>query len=152
MIDSCGPVQAPKPHGRHDLSTSLKDPSLPQTMQRITLERLKVQASVGVLEHELRSRQPLVITIIVDLGERPLVPPTDGVEHVFDYRALRDTALAEAQAGHVNMIETLGGRIAQRLLEHKVIQRVIVRILKPNVFPDCDGASVEIDHIRSSMP
>lgn len=121
-------------------------------MQRIHLERLRVQASIGVLEHELRSRQPLVISITVELGERPLLPAADGVEHVFDYRVLRDTALAEAQTGHVNMLETLGGRIAQRLLEHKVIQRVIVRVLKPNVFPDCDGAAVEIDHRRDPAP
>lgn len=119
-------------------------------MQRIKLERLRVQASVGVLEHELESKQPLVISITVELLDRPLVPRADAVEHVFDYRLLREIALDETQRGHVNMLETLGGRIAQRLLEHKVVQRVQVHVLKPNVFPDCDGASVEIDHARSA--
>lgn len=118
-------------------------------MQRLHLERLRVQASVGVLEHELASRQPLVISIMVELKDRPLIPKVDAVEHVFDYRLLRETALAETQRGHVNMLETLGGRIAERLLAHKVVHRVRVHILKPNVFPDCDGAGVEIDHVRS---
>jgi len=119
-------------------------------MQRITLECLRVQASVGVLEHELKSRQPLVITITVELTERPLIPPADTVDHVFDYRQLREVALQESQRGHVNMLETLGGRIAARLLEQPQIERGSVRILKPSVFPDCDGAAVEIGFDRST--
>jgi dihydroneopterin aldolase len=114
-------------------------------LRRLSVERLRVQASVGILEHELASRQPLLVSVAVEQHGAPLLPAADDVQHVLDYRLLREAVLAETQAGHVNLLETLAGRIAQRLLARRSVRRVQVRITKPNIFPDCDGATVDID-------
>lgn len=113
-------------------------------MRRIRIEALRVMASVGILEHELRSRQPLLITLEVEQPHAPSLPSGDDVLHVLDYRQLRDIAKAESEGEHVNMLETLAGRIAQRLLGFASVGRACVRIAKPNIFPDCDGVSVEV--------
>ena len=123
----------------------------PGALRRLSVERLRVQASVGILEHELESRQPLLVSVSVEQHGAPLLPATDDVQHVLDYRLLREAVLAEAQAGHVNMLETLAGRIATRLLARRSVRRVQVRITKPNIFPDCDGATVDLD-VHASSP
>ncbi len=125
---------------------------LPTALRRLSVERLRVMASVGILEHELSAKQPLLVSVSVEQHGAALLPAADDVHHVLDYRHLRDAALAEAQAGHVNMLETLAGRIAQRLLARRSVRRVQVRITKPNIFPDCDGASVDIDVHATDLP
>ena len=85
-------------------------------MRTIHLERLRVQANVGILEHELRARQLLLVSIVAELPQAPALPATDEVAAVLDYRLLRGIALEEVGRGHVNMLETLAGRIAQRVL------------------------------------
>ena len=113
--------------------------------RRLMLDRLRVEASVGILEHELAARQPLLVSVMVELRGKDLVPAADDVEHVLDYRVLRDAVLHEAQAGHINMLETLAGRIAERLALRRGVSRTRVRVVKPNIFPDCDGVAVEVE-------
>lgn len=121
----------------------------PTALRRLAVDRLRVMASVGILEHELAAKQALVVSVAVEQHGAPMIPAVDDVHHVLDYRHLRDAVLDEARSGHVNMLETLAGRIAQRLLARRSVRRVQVRITKPNIFPDCDGASVDIDvHAR----
>lgn len=110
----------------------------------IHLEGLRLEASIGILEHELKAKQPLLISISVDLDEAELVPSHDAVTDVLDYRHLRHEALAQAQAGHINMLETLAGRIAVGLLAHAAISRVRVRVDKPSIFSDCHSVAVEV--------
>ena len=113
-------------------------------MRKIFLDQLRLQASVGILEHELKAKQALLISIEVELEDAPMLPLVDNVQHVLDYRLLRDAALDEAQAGHINMLETLAGRIATRLLAHPSVSQARVRVDKPSIFNDCDSVAVEV--------
>jgi 7,8-dihydroneopterin aldolase/epimerase/oxygenase len=113
-------------------------------MRTLSIDRLRVQASVGILEHELRSRQQLLISMDVQMPGAPVLPAADNVHHVLDYRQLRDIAKQESEADHVNMLETLAGRIASRLLALPGVGQTRVRVVKPGIFPDCDGVSVEV--------
>jgi dihydroneopterin aldolase len=115
-------------------------------MRRITIERLRLPVSVGILDHELRARQTLLVTIDIELPAADLIPSADEVDQVLDYRLLRQIAIDEAQAGHVKLLETFAGRIAAKLGQLAGVGRVVVKVVKPHVFPDCDGASVEVSH------
>jgi 7,8-dihydroneopterin aldolase/epimerase/oxygenase len=113
-------------------------------MRTLCIDRLRVQASVGILEHELRSRQQLLISIEAQMPDAPTLPEADDVHHVLDYAQLRDIAKQEAEGLHVNMLETLAGRIVQRMLTLRGVKRAWVRVVKPGIFPDCDGVAVEV--------
>ncbi len=121
-------------------------------MRTITVDALKVLASIGILAHELTSKQPLLISMTVEMSTAPALPPTDEVSHVLDYRRLRDIGLREAQSAHINMLETLAGRIATALLALPGVDGSRVRVSKPNVFPDCDGVAVEVTARRPQDP
>ena len=121
-------------------------------MRKLFIDRLRVQASVGILDHELLSKQPLLISLAVEMPHAPTLPDTDSVQHVLDYRQLREAAHEEAQSGHINMLETLAGRIAQRLLALPGVALARVRVVKPNAFPDCDGVAVEVEAARTPAP
>lgn len=113
-------------------------------MRTLYLERLRVHASVGILDYELRSRQQVLISMRVEMHDAPDIPQADEVDEVLDYRAMREIAKQEAEGPHINMLETLTGRIAQRLLALPGVTLAMVRVTKPNIFPDCDGVTVEV--------
>jgi len=113
-------------------------------MRTLSIDRLRVMASVGILEHELRSRQQLLISMDLQMPTAPALPGADDVHHVLDYRQLRDIAKEEAEGQHVNMLETLAGRIATRLAALTGAGQARVRVIKPGIFPDCDGVAVEV--------
>ena len=113
-------------------------------MRKIYLDKLRLSASIGILEHELVSTQPLFISIVAELASEAILPKIDEVSQVLDYRFLRNTAIHEASQGHINMLETLAGRIATKLLNEAQITAVTVRVDKPNIFTDCDSVAVEV--------
>lgn len=117
-------------------------------MRRLILQRLQVQARVGILDHELLRPQLLVVTVTVELPHASPLPASDDIDQVFDYCRLRDVAIEETKRDHVNLLETLAGRIAQRLLAYPQVGRTIVRIDKPGIFTDCDSIGVEIDIVK----
>lgn len=113
------------------------------TSRTLYLDKLRVQACVGILEHELEASQPLFISIKVQLRTLSICPKEDEVRYVLDYRNLRDAALTEVARGHTNMLETLSGKIVMRLLELPSVMSASVRIDKPSIFADCDSVAVE---------
>jgi 7,8-dihydroneopterin aldolase/epimerase/oxygenase len=118
-------------------------------MRRIILEKLRVQASVGILEHELKAKQPLTVSVTLDLPQAEVLPKSDDIYQVMDYRRVRDTILDEINKGHVNMLETLAGRISERLVVLKGVEAVTLRVDKPSIFPDCDSIGIEVTSKRN---
>lgn len=115
-----------------------------QASRNIFLEKLRVQASVGILPHELEAKQALLISLQLKLAPTPLIPPSDDVSQVLDYRKARQIAIDTATQGHINMLETLAGKICAQLLELPHVLEASVRVDKPNIFPDCDGVAVSV--------
>jgi 7,8-dihydroneopterin aldolase/epimerase/oxygenase len=119
-------------------------------MRTISIDRLRVHASIGILDHELVSRQPLLITVRVVMPQADALPKLDDVRQVLDYRRIRDIAKREAEGPHINMLETLAGRIGAKLLELPGVERCSVSVTKPNIFEDADGVTVEVLSERSA--
>lgn len=114
-------------------------------IRRIFFERIAVDAHIGILDHELRATQPLLIDAEFDLHvER--APERDGIDEVLDYRALRQTIIDECGRAHVNLLETLCDRLEQALLQRfPEVRRFWVRIAKPQAFDDCQAVGIEFE-------
>jgi dihydroneopterin aldolase len=59
---------------------------------------------------------------------------------VLDYRKVRQIIIAECTAVHVNLLETLIGKLANRLLQLPGVVGVRVKIVKLEIFDDCEVA------------
>jgi dihydroneopterin aldolase len=59
---------------------------------------------------------------------------------VLDYRKVRQIIINECTAEHVNLLETLIGKLANRLLQLPGVLGVRVRIAKLEIFKDCEVA------------
>ena len=115
--------------------------------QTLFLTGLKFDANLGILEHEKSSPQPIMVDAELNLGTQPLLPPDDDITHVLDYRKVRRIIIDECTAEHVNLLETLIGKLANRLMQLPGVLGVRVRIAKLEIFEDCEVAiRVETGH------
>ena len=115
--------------------------TLPAGTQILTLTGLRFDANVGILDHEKTAPQPIQVDAELNLGRQPLAPRDDDILHVLDYRKVRQIIIDECRAEHVNLLESLIGKLAHRLMQLPGVQGVRVKIAKLEI---CDDSEVAI--------
>lgn len=115
---------------------------MPNTLghQTLTLTGLRFDANLGILELEKTAPQPIQVDAELSLGNQPLLPHDDDIHHVLDYRKVRQIIINECTAEHVNLLETLIGKLANRLMQLPGVLGVRVKIAKLEIFDDCEVA------------
>jgi len=108
--------------------------------QTLTLTGLRFEASLGILESEKLAPQPIQVDAELSLGAQPLMPCNDDINHVLDYRKVRQIIINECTAEHVNLLESLIGKLADRLMQLPGVIGVRVKIAKLEIFDDCEVA------------
>ena len=108
--------------------------------QRLHLTGLRFAANLGILDHEKRAPQPIQVDAELNLGAQPLRPRDDDITHVLDYRKVRQIIIDECRAERVNLLETLIGKLCDRLMHLPGVQGVRVKITKLEIFDDCEVA------------
>ncbi|MDO9142968.1 dihydroneopterin aldolase [Rhodoferax sp.] len=108
--------------------------------QTLTLSGLRFDANLGILEAEKIAPQPIQVDAELSLGLQPLLPADDDIMHVLDYRKVRKIIIDECTAVHVNLLETLIGKLANRLMQLPNVKGVRVKIAKLEIFADCEVA------------
>jgi dihydroneopterin aldolase len=108
--------------------------------QTLTLTGLRFDANLGILETEKTAPQPIQVDAELRLGIQPLLPHDDDINHVLDYRKVRQIIISECTAEHVNLLESLIGKLANRLMQLPGVLGVRVKIAKLEIFDDCEVA------------
>ena len=108
--------------------------------QTLALTGLRFDASLGILESEIDIPQPIQVDAELHLGVQPLLPADDDIGHVLDYRKVRTIIIELCTAEHVNLLESLVGKLAHRLMQLPGVLGVRVKITKLEIFEDCEVA------------
>lgn len=108
--------------------------------QIISLGGLRFEATLGVLSHEHVEPQPIAVDVELNLGKQPLLPKGDDILNVLDYRTVRQIVIDECTSGHVYLLETMIGKVAQRLMRLPNVLGVRLKIAKLEIFEDCEVA------------
>ena len=114
--------------------------ALSKGTQILTLNGLRFDANLGILEHEKTGPQPIQVDAELNLGTQPLMPHDDDIGHVLQYRKVRQIIINECTAEHVNLLESLIGKLAYRLMQLPGVLGVRVKIAKLEIFDDCEVA------------
>jgi dihydroneopterin aldolase len=108
--------------------------------QTLALTGLRFNANLGILESEKLAPQPIQVDAELCLGCQPLLPADDEINHVLDYRKVRQIIIDECTAEHVNLLETLIGKLTHRLMQLPAVVGTRVKIAKLEIFTDCEVA------------
>ncbi|MGJ7489009.1 dihydroneopterin aldolase [Variovorax sp. ZT4R33] len=108
--------------------------------QILTLTSLRFDASLGILAQEHDAPQQIQVDAELNLGSQPLLPADDDITHVLDYRKVRRIIIEECTEVHMNLLESLIGKLAHRLMQLPGVLGVRVKIAKLKIFDDCEVA------------
>ena len=106
----------------------------------LSLSGLRFKANLGILPHEIGVPQPIQVDAELNLGQQDLLPSDDDISHVLDYRKFRHIIISECTVEHVNLLETLIGKLSHRLMLLPGVIGVRVKIAKLEIFDDCEVA------------
>jgi 7,8-dihydroneopterin aldolase/epimerase/oxygenase len=116
---------------------------MPNTLkgtQVLKLTGLRFDANLGILESEKTAPQPIQVDAELNLGTQPLAPHDDAIHHVLDYRKIRQIIIDECTERHINLLESLIGKVASRLMLLPGVVGARVQIAKLKIFDDCEVA------------
>jgi dihydroneopterin aldolase len=123
----------------------------PQTLAKVIVTKvfvrgLKVDAEIGVYDHEYGRFQSLIVDVELDLAASHFERLSDTV----NYERVGEAARAIAAEGHVGLVETFAERLAQACFFDPRVTRARVRVEKPSALaPHAAAAGVEITAVRS---
>lgn len=108
--------------------------------QILSLSGLRFTANLGILAHEKTTPQPIQVDAQLNRGPQSLLPADDEIHNVLDYRRVRQIIIDECTAEHINLLETMIGRLSHRLMQLPGVLGVRVQITKLEIFDDCEVA------------
>jgi dihydroneopterin aldolase len=113
---------------------------------KVFVRALKVEAWIGVYDHEHGARQPLVIDVELDVA----ATHCERIGDTVNYETIGEAARAIADAGHIDLVETFAERLAQACFADARVTRARVRVEKPLALaPHAAAAGVEITAVRA---
>ena len=108
---------------------------------RVFVRALRIEAQIGVHDHEHGRGQPLVIDVQLEIAAAHCLHIADTV----NYETIVAKARAVAAEGHWKLVEAFAERLAESCLADARVSRVSVRVEKPEALaPDASAAGVEI--------
>ncbi|MDH4981093.1 dihydroneopterin aldolase [Hyphomicrobium sp. D-2] len=110
-------------------------------LDRIFVRNLVLPIAIGVYDEEQGITQKVGFTIEAEVAAG-VSPKGDNIEEVPSYDDLANAVKGIVAAGHINLVETLAARIAERCLADTRIVRVLVRIEKLERGPDAVGVEI----------
>lgn len=98
----------------------------------VTLKAMRFHARIGVLPHEAEIAQSIEVDASLWVRRE-----RDGnhlsAKDIIDYRRVYDLVADVVTTGHINFLEEVGERIAERALQLPLVERVRIAVRKPNV-------------------
>lgn len=105
---------------------------------------LRVEAGIGVYDHEQGRLQTLVIDVTLELVPAPVARLAD----TLNYETVAAAARAIVAEGHVGLVETFAERLATACLNDSRVRRCTVRIEKPGALDGAAAAGCEVVLVR----
>ena len=115
---------------------------------KIELSGIELHGYHGVLEHERSEGQRFLFDVELEVGE---AGSSDRIEDAVDYRDVVACVREVSDGRAYRLLEALAARLAAALLERFPVERVEVRVRKPDVVldPPVEQAAVSVVRERS---
>jgi len=113
---------------------------MPLHSRQVFVKGLRVEAAIGIYDHEHGRTQPLIIDAVFDMDPAPV----GALKDTLNYERVGEVARDFIARGHIKLVETLADDLAQALVVLPHVRRVAVTIVKPEALADADQAGVSV--------
>lgn len=126
----------------HRPSPPPKAPAVDVLGRKVFARDVHVLAEIGVYDHEHGRRQPLSVTVELDVIEAD--PVNDRLADVLDYGAIVAVIEGIAAGGHVKLVESFADQVALGCLADARVVQARVRVEKPEAFRTAAAVGAEV--------
>src|SRR5215203_1980347 len=112
---------------------------------KIELSGIELHGYHGVLEHERSEGQRFLFDVELEVGEAGL---SDRIEDSVDYRDVVACVREVSDGRAYRLLEALAARLATALVERFPVERVEVRVRKPDVVLDPPVVQAAVSVVR----
>ncbi|PUE06215.1 dihydroneopterin aldolase [Limnohabitans sp. T6-5] len=106
--------------------------------QILSLTGLRFNANLGILAHEKSAPQAIQVDADLNMGSQPLKPDDDEITNVLDYRKVHTLIIDTCTQQHINLLESLTGKLCVTLMQLPNVLGARVKIVKLDIFDDCE--------------
>ncbi len=110
---------------------------------RVRVRDLLIPCSIGIHDHERRRTQRVRINIELDVAD-PGPFSTEDFAQVLNYETIVSGVRAIADAGHIELVETLAERIAAMCLADPRSVSVTIGVEKLDAYSEAESVGVSI--------
>jgi dihydroneopterin aldolase len=104
-------------------------------MQKITIDQLQVPTLIGVYDWERTQNTDLLMTVDLDV-DVTAATLSDDVHDTIDYAKVAEHIKLTASQTKFKLLEALGRTLCESVLEHFPVQKITLKIEKPDILPD----------------
>ncbi len=116
-------------------------------IRHVFVRDLALIAMVGIYEHEKKHPQRILVNIDCAVKESGGALEDD-IRNVVSYEKIVKNIKSIVQDGHVNLVETLAEKIADKVLKNRAIKRVRIRVEKLDIIAEASSVGIEIERTQ----
>lgn len=110
-------------------------------LDRIAVRDYPKTVEIGAFQAERGVEQRIQFNVVLEVS-RHTAGQTDDVDKVLSYDTIIEAIETQLKMERINLLETLAERIAERVLQHGLAERVFVRIEKLDRIPGTLGCEI----------
>ena len=111
-------------------------------MDKIFIQDLRIRTIIGVLPHE--RKHPQLVVISVEIFFRGEAKSTDTISDALDYDAICKHTVELVKKTRFRLIEKLVEEVAQSIIKKFGAKKVNVRLTKPNALKHTSDVGIQI--------
>ena len=116
-------------------------------MDKVIISNLRAHGIIGIHLHERETPQNILINATV-YTNTSRAAQTDAIEDCVNYSTLANKLKAHAEIAARHTVEALANDLAEICLLEQGVEKVILRVEKPDAVPSAQSVGVEVERVR----
>ena len=112
-------------------------------MDKIYIEGLEVFSLIGVYDWERLAPQRLVVDLVL-YSDLSVAASSDKVADTINYAEVAQCLDSLAGSSQFELIEALAGAMIQAIFKQFAVQKVCLKLSKPDILPNAQNVAVEM--------
>ena len=116
-------------------------------MDKVFIKNLRAHGIIGIHQHEREMPQDILINATV-YSDTNQAAQTDDIKDCVNYSTLASKLKAHAESAARHTVEALANDLAEICLQEQGVEKVILRVEKPDAVPSAQSVGVEVERVR----
>ena len=115
-------------------------------MDKIFIQNLRIRTTIGVLPHERKYPQLIVISLEIFFSGK--AKNSDQISDALDYDAICSQTVELVQKTNFKLIERLAEEVAQSIIKKFGADKINVLLIKPNALKHSSEVGIQISRVK----